>query len=236
MFSDLSVLQQFVYFTFIISLFSMIAGSIFFFNQKSELPKSYRPAAILGGVICLVAGMTYYFMKDLYLANALAGVNDFPTEYRYIDWIITVPLMLIKFPTLLGLGKRGQQFMLKLILASVAMLVTAFIGEVNFGNAAIHYGFYGVSCAFWFLIIFSLKSALSSLPPTITEAKRISIRRMFLFILIGWTIYPLGYLAPTFGLEGDYRELVYNIGDIINKVGLGLAVIAGGYRESKEVA
>lgn len=57
---------------------------------------------------------------------------------------------------------------------------------------------------------------------------------MFLFILIGWVIYPIGYLAPTFGLEPDIRELVYNIGDIINKVGLGLVIIAGGYREVKD--
>lgn len=175
MFSDLSILQQFVYFTFIISLFCMIGASIFFFSQKSELDREYRPAAIISGVICLVAGMTYFYMKGIYLDAALAGKSTFPTEFRYIDWIITVPLMLVKFPTLLGLGKRGQKFMTKLILCSVAMLITAFIGEVNFDTKSFHYGSYAISVGFWLYILYSLNSALSSLPDTVSEAKRISI-------------------------------------------------------------
>lgn len=230
-FESLDILQQIVYFTFIISLFGMVAGSVFFFAQKSEMPDSYRSSTIISGVICLVAAMTYFFMKDFYLARS--GEQDFPTELRYIDWIITVPLMLVKFPTLLGLGSKGQKFMAMLIIVSVVMLITAFVGEMNFENKALHFGFYGVSVLCWFYILYSLNKALGSLPPTISEAKKITIRRMFIIILVGWTIYPVGYLVPTFQLEADYRELLYNIGDLINKVGLGLIIIAGGFREKK---
>lgn len=232
----LTTLQQFVYFTFIISFFGMAAGSVYFFSQKSELPGAYKQAVIISGVITMVAALTYFYMKDIYLQNAISSGSEkgFPTEYRYIDWLITVPLMLIKFPVLLGMGDKGRGFMIKLVVCSLAMLIFSFVGEVNFENKALHFGSYGVSVSFWLFIIFSLNSALRSLPESITEAKRTSIRRMFIFIFVGWIIYPLGYLMPTFGLPGDYRELIYNIGDIINKVGLGLVVVAGGYRSLKE--
>jgi sensory rhodopsin len=45
-------------------------------------------------------------------------------------------------------------------------------------------------------------------------------------ILIGWIIYPLGYLAPAVSADlMDLRELLYTIADIINKVGLGVLVL-----------
>jgi len=116
------------------------------------------------------------------------------------------------------------------------MLLTSFVAEVNFDNKAIHFSFYGVSCLCWLFILFSLNSALKALPATISEAKRGSIGLMFMFIFVGWIIYPLGFLAPTLGLEPDIREFCYNIGDIINKVGLGLVIIVGGFKEQKQLA
>lgn len=234
MYDHLNALQQVVYFTFIITLFGMLAGMVFFFAQKSELTGEYKQTAILSGVITLVAALTYYFMHRIYLDGAKGEGGNFPTVFRYIDWFITVPLMLTKFPVLLGLGSRGINFMIKLVICSLIMLITAFIGELYPENPALHYGLYGVSCAFWLFILYSLNSALGQLPDSISEAKRIGIRRMFKIILIGWVIYPIGYLMPTFGLEGDYRELLYNIGDLINKVGLGVIVIVAGFRAQSE--
>ena len=164
---------------------------------------------------------------------ALSDTERFPTVYRYIDWFITVPLMLVKFPVLLGLGARGTAFMIRLVAVSLVMLVTAFIGEITIGNGAMHYGFYGVSVVAWLFIVYSLGSALSDLPDHVTEEKRVAIRRMFFFILIGWIIYPVGYLMPTFGVAPDYRELLYNVGDVINKVGLGLVIVAGAVAERR---
>lgn len=232
---SLTNLQLYTYFTFIIALFGMFAGTLYFFMQRSELQGPFRQAAIISCVITFVAGMTYYFMKDIYLDGAASGGGyAFPTEFRYIDWFITVPLMLIKFPALLGMGGEGRKFLTKLIILSLGMLLFAYIGEVNFETKAIHFGSYGISCLCWLVILFSLNGALRSLPLNTTESKRAAIRRMFLFILIGWVIYPIGYLMPTFGLQPDYRELLYNIGDVINKVGLGLVIIAGGFAHAKE--
>ena len=230
---SLTALEQLTQGTFIFAFFSMVAGSAFFFSQKNELSGGYRSSTAISGVITLVAALTYFYMKDIYREAALSDTERFPTVYRYIDWFITVPLMLVKFPVLLGLGARGASFMIRLVIVSLVMLVTAFIGEITIGNNAMHYGFYGVSVLAWIYIIYSLGSALSDLPDHVTEAKRVAIRRMFFFILIGWIIYPIGYLMPTFGVAPDYRELLYNIGDVINKVGLGLVIVVGAVAERR---
>ncbi|MGJ8676617.1 MAG: bacteriorhodopsin [Akkermansiaceae bacterium] len=234
MYDNLSLLQQTVYFTFIVSFFAMLAGTVFFFSQKSELNAEYRQTAILSGVITLVASLTYYFMQKIYLENATMGTSAFPTQFRYIDWFITVPLMLIKFPALLGMGSRGVKFMGKLVICSLFMLSFSFAGELNIGNNALHFGLYGISVGFWVYIIYSLYIALNQLPDSVDDYKKTGIRRMFLFILIGWVIYPIGYILPSLSLPGDYRELLYNVGDVINKVGLGLVVINAGLRSRNQ--
>jgi bacteriorhodopsin len=51
---------------------------------------------------------------------------------------------------------------------------------------------------------------------------------MRLFILVGWTIYPVGFLMALGGSQGEsIREICYNIADVINKVGFGLVAYAG---------
>lgn len=232
----LTPLEFLVYGTFIFSLFSMIGASAFFFCSHGQFEGGYRYSVLLSGVITLVAGLTYFYMTSIYLDAAKAGSGQFPTLFRYIDWFITVPLMLVKFPSLLGMGPQGIRFMTKLVAVSLIMLVTAFIGEVTFDQKAMHFGFYGVSVMAWIYIVYSLATALSSLPDGTTETKRLAIRRMFFFIFIGWLIYPIGYLMPTFGMETDYRELLYNIGDVINKVGLGLVVTAAAIADRKNTS
>jgi len=60
------------------------------------------------------------------------------------------------------------------------------------------------------------------------------------FLLVGWAIYPLGYMAGTAGWYGDaglylvwmYMEVIYNIGDAVNKIGFGLVVYSLAVKES----
>jgi hypothetical protein len=51
---------------------------------------------------------------------------------------------------------------------------------------------------------------------------------MATLVLIGWLVYPLGYLQSLLGFPTDLRELIYNIADLINKVGLAAIIFWGG--------
>jgi sensory rhodopsin len=234
MIPNLTGLQQLVHFTFIMTFMGMIAGAIFFALQKNSVAESYRASMAVSSVICAIAAMNYYYMKDIYIVGVASESGRFPTEFRYIDWILTVPLMLIKFPALLGIGRRATPFLIQLETLAVVMIVTGFIGEINIGQPTIHFGLFGVSMVAWILITYMLFSSLSELPEHVNEVKRMCIKRMAIFVLGGWCIYPIGYLTPSFiGIAPDVRELVYNIGDLINKVGLALVVYTAACSQSK---
>lgn len=226
----LTGIQQITHFTFYVTFFGMIGGAIFFAMQSQRLRGEWSVAMTLETVVCVIAAMNYSYMKDLYAGGGVGiGITPhrFPTEFRYIDWILTVPLMLTQFPTLLGMGKRGRPFLYLLVALATLMLLTGFFGEIN-SDPTLHFGLLAVGTLAWFGIIGLLFYGLSELPDGIDTNKRDAIKRLALFVTIGWLIYPIGYLASVFQLPGDYRELVYNIGDLVNKIGLGVSVYAAG--------
>jgi len=106
------------------------------------------------------------------------------------------------------------------------MIVTAFIAETSPVGSGSWWGFFLVACAFELgivsLLYGSMSDAINRQPAPIASA----IRAMRLFVLIGWAVYPIGFLMALAG-AGEYREIVYNISDVINKVGFGLVALHG---------
>jgi sensory rhodopsin len=230
MIPNLTPLQLLVQLTFTITFFGMVAASVFMALQKNAVAREYRSSMAISCVILLIAAMNYYFMRDIYIVGIASGVARFPTEFRYIDWVLTVPLMLVKFPSILGMGPKGVRFLMILVLLALIMIVTGFIGEINITNALVHFSLFGVGGVAWVLIVLLLFFSLKELPPDADPFKRDVIRRMAFFVLVGWMVYPIGYLAPSYGLPADVREFVYNIADLVNKVGLALVVYSVGMR------
>ena len=202
----------------------MAGGAVFFLFMKDSITPRYRSSMVVSGVILFIAALNYYYMKGWYTEALQNDIMSFPTSYRYIDWLLTTPLMLVKFPLLLGLGKNGRTFMYKLITLDVTMILFGYFGEIMIDNQNLHYAFFGVGMLCWLIILYLLFSATSNLPERFSPMVRRCVKTMVGFVLIGWLIYPLGYILPSFGLPQDVRELVYNIGDIINKVGLAMVV------------
>lgn len=230
MVTNLEGLEQIVAFTFLFTFFGMAAAALFFFVERERVAPEYRQSVVMSSLICGIAALNYLYMKDIFIDSAVAGEAAFPTEFRYIDWFLTVPVMILKFPSLLGLGERGRSVMTQLVALSVAMIACGFIGELNPDNSAIHLGFYAGGCVAGLGIIAILGPAVRNLPPHIDDVKRTTIVSMATIVIVGWLVYPIGYLQPTLGFDPAIRELIYNIADLTNKVGLGLVVYFGGRR------
>ena len=229
-----SLLQYLVYATFNLAFMAMAGGAIFFIAMKDSVVPRYRSSMIVSAVILFIAAMNYYYMKDWYAESIEEGVASFPITFRYIDWALTTPLMLVKFPLLLGLGSKGRSFMYKLIVFDLIMIIAGFFGEILIDQPTLHYAFFGVGMVSWIVILYLLISATSNLPERFSPTVRSCIKAMVLFVLVGWSIYPLGYILPSFGLPQDVRELVYNIGDIVNKLGLAIVVYIAAASLTKE--
>ncbi|GDX99755.1 xanthorhodopsin [Phycisphaerae bacterium] len=219
---------------------AMGAGALYFWLMMGTVAKSYRSVMVVAGIICAVACFHYFRMSAIYLEQVaglfdaagqrIAGktITQFPTAYRYIDWLITVPLLVLEVPLLLRLGRKGTGLFRSLVLASIVMLVFAWIAEVSPVGGTSWWVNYLISCVAWFYIVYILFSQVSAQMQAQPESIVRALKGLRMFILVGWTIYPLGFLMALVGTQGEsIREICYNIADVINKVGFGLVCYQG---------
>ena len=121
--THLSVSQAFVHYSLFVSMMALGAAFVFFLSSKEKILPAYRGTMTTSAIICGVAAVAYYFLTAEYGPG-----KPFPTDVRYVDWTVTTPLLLLKYPEMLRL--RGYAFAWKLVLADLFMIVTGFIGEL----------------------------------------------------------------------------------------------------------
>ena len=193
--------DDYVGFTFFVGCMAMMAASAFFFLSMSSFDKKWRTSILVSGLITFIAAVHYYYMRDYWATNM-----ESPTFFRYVDWVLTVPLMCVEFYLILRAAGATKRLMWTLIGASVVMLVTGYWGEgVNRDQAAL-WG--GISGAAYFYIVYLImfgeaKSLATSAGGNVLAAHNILCK----FVLIGWAIYPIGYMAGTAGWYGAEGQI-----------------------------
>ncbi len=210
--------------TFFIGYMAMFASSIFFFMERGSVEGKWKMSLLVSGLITGIAAVHYFYMRDFYLQTGQS-----PTAFRYVDWTLTVPLMCVEFYLLTKpFGAKGST-LFKLIVASAVMLVAGFIGETSGIDNNIMWGV--ISTVGYVYIVYEVfagdvaKLAKAANSPAMDRA-------MFLlkiFITLGWSIYPIGYMVlPGNLLSGAFEvssiDLFYNLADAINKIGFGLVI------------
>ena len=235
--------DDYVGFTFFVGCMAMMAASVFFFFSMNSFDKKWRTSILVSGLITFIAAVHYYYMRDYNLAT-----GDSPTFFRYVDWILTVPLMCVEFYLLTKLAGATKKLLWKLIFASTWMLVCGYIGEAfNPGgaDATSHSVTWGVLSTLGYLYI--LYSAWIGEVAVLAEKSnsetiKKGVRTLAWFVLVGWAIYPIGYMCMDGGwlssiMDPASIDVWYNIADAINKIGFGLVVYTIAITESnKELA
>ena len=222
--------DNYVAFTFFIGTMAMMAASVFFFFELNNTSPKWRTSVLVSGLITFIAAVHYYYMRGYNLET-----NESPTFFRYVDWILTVPLMCVEFYLITKKAGAKIGLLWKLILASLVMLVTGYFGETIDVKNSVLWGV--VSGAAYFYIVYlvwmgDVAKLAQSAGPQVAKATKV----LAWFVLVGWAIYPLGYILGTenglFGMilikdQGSarhYMDIVYNIADAINKIGFGLVI------------
>jgi bacteriorhodopsin len=215
--------NDYVGFTFFVGCMAMMAASAFFFLSMNSYDRKWRTSILVSGLITFIAAVHYWYMRDYWAAN-----GESPTFFRYVDWVLTVPLMCVEFFLILKVAGAKKSLMWKLIFASVVMLVTGYIGEAVYRDQAAIWGLISGLAYFWIVYIIWFGEA-KKLATEAGGAVLTAHKTLCWFVLVGWAIYPIGYMAGTPGwYEGLFgglsMDVVYNIGDAINKIGFGLVV------------
>jgi bacteriorhodopsin len=223
---------DYIGFTFFIGCMAMMAASVFFFFELNNTEKEWRTSVLVSGLITFIAAVHYYYMRGYNLETG----GDSPTFFRYVDWLLTVPLMCVEFYLITKKSGGTVGLLWKLILASVVMLVTGYFGETIYSDSSVLWGVISGAAYFyivylvWFGEVAKLATAAS---PAVAKANK----TLGWFVLVGWAIYPLGYIvgtpgglfgmsAESLGIGGLNMDIIYNIGDAVNKIGFGLVIYA----------
>ena len=222
--------DNYVAFTFFIGTMAMMAASVFFFFELNNVPQKWRTSVLVSGLITFIAAVHYYYMRSYNLET-----GESPTFFRYVDWILTVPLMCVEFYLITKKAGAKVSLLWQLIFASVVMLITGYFGESMDRDHSVLWGvisgaaYFYIAYLIWFGEVASLAQTAG---PSVAKATRI----LAWFVLVGWAIYPLGYILGTpgglFGMTlvdnpkdaAVAMDIVYNIADAVNKIGFGLVI------------
>ena len=207
--------------TFWIVSMGMLAGAVFFFLERNTVAVAWKAPVTVAGLVCLIA-----FVHYIYIRNIWVTTGDVPTVYRYIDWLITIPMQTIQFYLILAaVRKVSDSIFWKFLIASLIMLVGGYLGEAGYIQAFV--GFI-ILIAGWIYILFELFSGEASRAASKSGNRPLSnaFAVMRMIVTIGWVIYPLGYLFGYLsgGIDSNTLNIIYNLADFVNKLAFGLII------------
>lgn len=232
--TDYTNLTTITSFTFFVGCMAMMAASVFFFFEMWNVDKKWRTSLLVSGLITFIAFVHYYYMRGYHF-----DTGESPTFFRYVDWTLTVPLMCVEFYLITKKAGAKIGLLWKLIAASVVMLVAGYFGETIYNTPTGSWVWGLISGIAYFYIVYLVwKGEVAQLAKNAGPAVEKAVRVLFWFVLVGWAIYPLGYILGTegglFGMQlvedqsaaRAAMDVVYNIGDAVNKIGFGLVIYA----------
>jgi bacteriorhodopsin len=226
-----------VYNAFSLCIAAMFASALFFFNAKSQVGNKYKTAVIVSGVVVSIAAYHYFRIFnsweaafDLQNGAYVASGQPFVDAYRYVDWLLTVPLLLIETVAVLSLpGKVARSLVIKLAVAAVLMIATGYVGEIAESvQARAIWG--AVSTVPFGYILYILWTELSQATARQPEQVKTLLNGMRFLILASWGVYPIAYLLPELGIQGASAtvgvQVGYTIADLLAKPFFGLLVFS----------
>ncbi|NBC34856.1 MAG: bacteriorhodopsin [Alphaproteobacteria bacterium] len=232
-------------FSFAIAAFA--ASTIFFFFMRQHVAPAYRMALLLSGLVTFIA--LYHYVRiheswhDAYAiteAGLQATAIPFNDAYRYVDWLLTVPLLLIELILVMRLPQgEGRSLMIKLGVAAAVMIILGYPGEVATDDAT-RWTFWVLSMIPFLYIVYTLVIGLTKAIGRQPESARGLVSAARWLTVVVWLFYPIVFLFPMLGLTGAGAELATQIGysaaDLLAKAVFGLLIAAVAYAKSRDEA
>jgi bacteriorhodopsin len=213
--------NDFVGISFWLISMALSAATVFFLWEALRMGGKWSTSLTVSALVTFIAAVHYFYMRDVWVAT-----GDTPTVYRYIDWLLTVPLLMIEFYLILAaITKVSGGIFWRLLIGTLVMLVPGYMGEAGYMDLTVGFVIGMLGWAFILYEIFAgeaSKVAASQASPAVQK----SYKSMRMIVTIGWAIYPigyvLGYMTQTASMEA--LNIVYNLADVVNKIAFGLLI------------
>ena len=125
--------NDFVGMSFWIISIGMVAATVFFFIESMKVDAKWRTSLVVAGLVTMIAAVHYFYMRAVWVETYVPGEGGLtPTVYRYIDWILTVPLQIVEFYLILAAVTVVPLMLFwRLLGAALVMLIFGFLGEAG---------------------------------------------------------------------------------------------------------
>lgn len=234
---------ELVYNAFSFTIAVMGAATVFFFLSRSQVSPVYRTALTITGIVTMIAGYHYFrifqsWESAFVIADGqvkLSGIK-FNDAYRYVDWLLTVPLLLIELILVMRLSaEETMSKSVKLGLLAALMVILGYPGEISGDNSS-RWMWWALAMIPFLIIVYDLfiglRNSIASQPPTARGL--VSTARWV--VVISWCFYPLVYVFPMIGFTGGSAatavQVGYTIADIVAKAMFGVLIYLIAARKS----
>ena len=225
-----------VYNVFSFGLVSMLACTVYTLVSQQRVLAKYRNALVMSSMVTFIAGYHYLRIFDSFKESSadmkvdLSGAQgSFNEAYRYVDWLLTVPLLLVEVVAVLALAKEvSRSLITRLVPASAAMIALGYPGEISSDqNTQVMYGVLSTIPFIYILYVLfvELGKSLERQPAGVAE----TVGRLRLLLIATWGVYPIAYI---FNIVGDASsssfvtvQVGYTVADVLAKCVFGLTIL-----------
>ena len=229
---------------------SQLFTALFLLISLPRLLPRYRNAITVAIIVCGIAAYHYFRIFDSFKAafvtKSVGGTgtytqaigDSFNEGYRYVDWFLTVPLLLVELVAVLALTRQASRSLLiKLVPAAALMIALGYPGEISGDNGL--RGLFGALSTIPFLyILFILFTQLGKSLEKQPASVRGTLGRLRYLLLLAWGVYPIAYLLPLLNISGAdawvAKQVGYSVADIVAKAVYALIIFSVARTKSHE--
>ncbi len=221
--------NDFVGVSFWIMSAAMLAATYFFYVERDRAVGKWKTSLSVAAMVTGIACLHYFYMRGVWVET-----GESPTVFRYVDWLLTVPLQIVEFFLILAaITVVPIALFWRLLVASIVMLVGGYLGEVGVLSATL--GFI-IGMIGWLYIVYEVFAGEASKINSASgnQASQTCFNALRLIVTIGWSIYPIGYVLGYMAGSADAASLnlIYNLADFVNKIAFGVVIWAAATSDS----
>jgi len=242
---DMTIMQyNLVYNAFSFAIAVMGAATVFLFLGRSQVAHHYKTAVTISGLVTLIAFYHYWRIFESWDAaytvvdsGLRATGHAFNDAYRYVDWLLTVPLLLLELILVMRLSREETiQKGSNLAFLAAAMILLGYPGEIS-NDAGTRWQWWCLSMIPFVMIVFKLLAGLSKSINSQPESVRELISTARYITLVTWCFYPIVFMLPMLGVSGGKATTIvqvgYTIADILAKAAFGIYIWVIAVRKSE---
>lgn len=229
---------------------SQLFAALFMLIALPRILPRYRQAITIAIIVCGIAAYHYFRIFDSFKAafvtDSIGGTGTytqavgegFNEGYRYVDWFLTVPLLLVELIAVLALARSvSRRLMMQLVPAAALMIALGYPGEIS-GDNGIRAIFGLLSTIPFLFILYVLFVQLGKSLERQPVSVRKTLSRLRFLLLLSWGVYPIAYLLPLLNIAGSdawvFKQVGYSVADILAKAVYGLIIFYVARRKSFE--